>query len=483
MKNPVKILSAITILALLCSCSQQNEPETTSVAEPSQVTEKTEIISETDITESHETNAVQNSDTATVTQTEAVSEPVYDKDTAPVMHVSNIDHCTNYMSWTEIEGAQSYMLYLLNEETGEFEEYGRIEGTDCNDIDLRPNTKYTYKASAEFPDGERGAMSEQTEIYTYNYIGRHTENCSLFAEQGEWVYFAGENGHPCKMRHDGTDLSEITGDNASQINVVGENIYYLWTDIDYNDYICRIKTDGTDKTVLFDAEHYRAMSGAAFSPNIYDMTVIDGRIYFVMSEVYRHDSLPSYKVMLMETDGRSMECSSVYNGGVCFPEILGFYNDTLYIGYNDRDYTLDGYDSGYGMIYKDEYLIQGINETAELTAAIPASKCSPLYFDGETFIYKESGSNDVYSYKLSAGEAEYIGKEINSYGGVVRGDTVYYSDKDSGALMKMSISSGKIQKLADGLDTAAWLGDRIWLMDKDNKIYTLDGGEKIAALN
>ncbi|MDE7294743.1 MAG: hypothetical protein K2N72_10000, partial [Oscillospiraceae bacterium] len=165
MKNIIIAVSVIFFLSfMLSSCESQPSPppETETIAEITENTQLTETFSvtATEFAETEITTSVESitSQTETVTsQTE--TEPVYDKTTPPVLTVSNIDHKTNDMSWTAVEGAQAYMLYILNEQTGEFEEYGEIEDTTCYDIDLEPNRKYTYKAAAEFPDGSKGTMS------------------------------------------------------------------------------------------------------------------------------------------------------------------------------------------------------------------------------------------------------------------------------------------------------------------------------------
>lgn len=98
----------------------------------------------------------------------------------PLLNVSNIDSTTNRLTWTKIDGAKSYIIYLLNEDTKKYEKYGEIKGTACRDKNLKPNTKYVYKVRTKFSDGTLGKLSEPVSIYTYSIHGEKA--------QGNWVY-------------------------------------------------------------------------------------------------------------------------------------------------------------------------------------------------------------------------------------------------------------------------------------------------------
>lgn len=64
-----------------------------------------------------------------------------------------------------------------------------------------------------------------------------------------WVYytFGAEENKIYKIRIDGTDRTKITDDNSSEINVVGDWIYYSAAGDLY-----KIRTDGTQRTMLLD---------------------------------------------------------------------------------------------------------------------------------------------------------------------------------------------------------------------------------------
>lgn len=465
MKNKIISVSIMILSLMLSSCDTQPSlpPETETTAEITENTQPTETVSVT-AAESAETE-ITTSDESVTSQTE--TEPVYDKTTPPVLTVSNIDYKTNDMSWTAVEGAQSYMLYILNEQTGEFEEYGEIEGTTCYDIDLEPNRKYTYKAAAEFPDGSKGAMSEQAEIYTYNYIGKIPVNGGSMdhAQQGEWVYFAGEGEHICKIGSDGNGFSEICSDNAWCINILGEYIYYLWLGENHDQYICRIKQNGTDKQKLVSINTQDRMSYNMIT----EIIAAGDRIYYVLSRgSFEYPN--TYSLDSVKTDGTDERCE--FDFSYCKPHILGIYGDMLYMGYNSDEFKdVDG--DGFHLYKNDEYIIKTFFGDEEFESAIPVRCAAAYYFNGSTFIFNAEDEN-VYSYDISSENFKCIGENVNSDKAVVREESIYFSDKDTNALMKMDIRGGNIEKIAERFTPAALIDDNVWLFDDNNSIYILD---------
>lgn len=477
---------------LLSCCNVQidnNELETTTIYIERNIEMKTgeteatendtnfsEYISQFPIIEPYETFTVENIDNTSVLQTENSNKLVYDKNTIPILSVANIDYTSNFISWTEINGAKSYILYLLNEKTGFFEEYGEIEGTSCNDVNLLPNTKYTYKVAAKFSNGDLGAMSMPIEIYTYNYVGLNFENLNYghFTSQGEWLYFTGTENHIYKMLYNGIDTFEICNDSAEYINVVGEHVYYIWTNQNNNRNICSIKTDGTEKKVLFDTNEFYQKERLTYPPSIYDMIVVGDRIYFIMIKVAFFDALSENAVYSIKTDGTDFRCE--YNGDFCSLRILGIYNNNIYVGYNNCELSVDKCEN-YKIIENDEYIIKKIGNN-ELDVTIPMNCIEPYYFDGSLLIFK--GKNDyIYSYNTSTENMKYIVKKINSHTALVREENVYFSDQNTDALMKINIESGDIEKIAEKLTPVAVINDYVWLIGNKNDIYKMDNNEHV----
>lgn len=483
------ILSAIIISLLLCSCTEnqsENLTETGVVSETTAIMSDSETAADTsEEINKEETTAITETTAETMTEIpettmiETTAKPIFDKVTAPVLTVANIDHKTNYMSWTAIEGAESYMLYLLNEGAGEFEEYGGMDDTACNDIDLEPNTKYTYTVAAQFPDGSMGKMSEAVSIYTYNYIGRSLWNNCLakFAEQGEWVYFVGADDHLCKMRHDGTDFSEICSNTSRYINAVGEYIYYIEEDEDRYDYICRIKPDGTGKEILYDTKIRHMETADQFNPFIYELTAVGDRIYFIMEETSFFEVPSRTAIYSMKNDGTDFK--KVYNDAGDFLEI---YENTIYFGKNSSHYDFEGYDSGFGIISDDLYIIKKLSGDTEETIEMPSKPLYELYFDESTLIFYDD--EGIYSYDMLTSEKEYLGEYLNAYDyqSIIKEGSIYYFDRETSSLMKRDMSGNIVEKIADGLIPAALFGTDIWLLGDENEIYKLDSEDNLTLI-
>ncbi len=88
----------------------------------------------------------------------------------------------------------------------------------------------------------------------YNTLGRGADN-GYIATQGDWLYTAighiagfNNNGGLWKVKKDGSGRQKLTGTSASQINAVGEYLYFL----DPNGKIMKIRTDGKEETRLSD---------------------------------------------------------------------------------------------------------------------------------------------------------------------------------------------------------------------------------------
>ncbi len=105
-----------------------------------------------------------------------------------------------------------------------------------------------------------------------NVQGNTSSNLAMLgnvSSQGDWVYYSNINvdGYLYRMRNDGSDRQLLTKGIITQINVIGEWIYY------YDSYgvtrgIYKIKTDGTCKTQIFHL-------------SVSWMMVIDDIIYYV----------------------------------------------------------------------------------------------------------------------------------------------------------------------------------------------------------
>jgi len=268
------------------------------------------------------------------------------KGNAPLLTVSNVDSTTNRLFWTKIDGAKSYIIYLLNEDTKKYEKYGEIKGTSCRDKNLLPNTKYTYMVRAKFSDGSMGKMSNKVSIFTYNYVGNQPNN-SLFAEQGEWIYFSSgynENYNKnytkttlSKIKKDGSCLTKINNDYAEMINVVGEYVYYI--DCKGGD-MKKISIDGNKEQILIEKEALEKDCRY-----VVNLNVVDNMIYYVAAynDGGGDDVRPVYQLFAMKIDGSEKkyitEFGDAYNS--YSPEYMGIYNKNICYGYKVINEVID----------------------------------------------------------------------------------------------------------------------------------------------
>lgn len=396
---------------------------------------------------------------------------------APILTVSNIDSTTNRLTWTKINGAKSYIIYLLNEDTNNYEKYGgEMNVTACRDKNLLPNTKYTYKVRAKFSDGSMGKMSEAKSVYTCNYIGRSFENIfsgGVFTEQGEWVYFADNDNFLCKVKRDGTGLKKLCGNCSGQINVIGDYIYYncdIYTKKVKNG-IYKIKNDGSGKQLIFDIEKHQQENGDEFSPSIYNMLAVGDRIYFIMVEINFFEVPSTASLCSVKNDGSDLRY--LYGDGKSSLGLLGIADSDLIISQSPYEIDYEGYDSGYNKIYKDKCVIKRISLSGEQTEVLMtiSAQVHINCFDGDRIVYNDG--KETYGYLLSKKKKFFNMKDINYDGCIINNNFIYHLDQN-GILWRVDMNDGKADEIADNVASFGIIDKTIWIIGKDNAICQLN---------
>lgn len=489
------MLIAAFIMCLFCSCAEENaenkeiaydqsSSETTAHTVSAMVTNSeitSEIVSEISTAAYDKTSETEKSTSTEATVLSESEITVTEEDTplpitVPELKVSNVDHSINYLTWTEVEGAQSYVLYLLNEETGKFEEYGEVKNNFCEDTKLTPNTKYTYKVGAKYSDGTVGKLSDEKSIYTFNKYGRNLSS-GICTSQGEWIYFTDSrpgivNSQTSiyKMKTDGSEFIKLFDCSAEQINVVGEYLYYT----DYN-HIYRIKTDGTEKELIYDTESYREQTYCEFVPQIYSMIVSDEYIFFLF-EVVWHWEQPDYDMAgRIKTDRTDAKYYSALGNN---ESLLGMYGDYMCYGSKNGNVEIeDDSDGVWWYEYDGSYCVTLMDfDGNEIFAAdISCDDSIHMYdFDGERLIYMDS--QKLYKYSLSDQTSELIADIGHSFdSGSFYNGSIYYNDTASNSFNQYDISTGTDIKLLDGKFYSERLNDTIWLFGVDNlSVYKLE---------
>lgn len=152
---------------------------------------------------------------------------------------------------------------------------------------------------------------------------------------GEWIYFTNSTGNITKVKQDGTELTQIGEEKASQIIVINDFIYYS----NPNDAskIYKIKTDGTIKTKITGET-----SGS--------LNILGDWIYYV-------NSLGICKI---KTDGN--ERQQIFTGIQSdYVKKLIEYENKLYFSYNDTtsmtiySMNLDGTEVKRNLFFQGKY--------------------------------------------------------------------------------------------------------------------------------
>ncbi len=274
----------------------------------------------------------------------------------PEITVTNIDSSSHKLSWTKVDDAKSYIIYLFDKKSQRFNKSGEITGTSCLVRKLQPNTEYTYKVKAKFADGSMGDFSQPASIYTYNSIGRMP--CNFFAaSQGEWIYFSsGYDGYRnqtdvkytlSKIKKDGSGLKKICNDYAVDINVVGEYIYYCDCK---TGCIKKINVDGSEEQVLLEEQDY--------APD--ELIVTEEMIYYLLYDSAHEEAPGYYDVCAMKTDGTDDRYICTL-GEEVYSRYIGTYNDMVCFGYNECNIIFDPdvEFGGYHAKNTGEYIIKG----------------------------------------------------------------------------------------------------------------------------
>ncbi|MDE6591634.1 MAG: hypothetical protein K2K57_01040 [Oscillospiraceae bacterium] len=300
----------------------------------------TETITETAAKTARSEKPQTVSETVTADVSATVSAIVTAKPSSPVLTVSNVDFSTNKLSWQTVDGAKSYILYLLNEGSGEFEEYGELNGTSCRDEKLEPDTRYTYAVKARYTDGSTGEMSKPVSIYTYGKWGSPV--------QGNHIYYVDniDTGTSSIMRacRSGENETELirSEDSFGKILDSGKHIYYT-----------RQSDEGIEIfSAAPDGKNEKALCGFGENYSLKEWAVYNDMLYYSYYGAYREEDEYTYCLGILDSDGKSAvlhkdgECdeadiygncghnlSDIYDGFYYGAHFISDENGTLYIAW------------------------------------------------------------------------------------------------------------------------------------------------------
>lgn len=97
---------------------------------------------------------------------------------APVMKEAGADEDSIEISWEETEGAESYIVYRMDEDSKDWEEIAQTSGTSYDDEDVEDGAEYTYAVCAAGEDGAVSALSQQSVSAVFSKKASGTDQTS-----------------------------------------------------------------------------------------------------------------------------------------------------------------------------------------------------------------------------------------------------------------------------------------------------------------
>lgn len=248
-----------------------------------------------------------------------------------------------------------------------------------------------------------GAKVNYTSLVKYesddrygNTVGNIT-NFGNVCKKGEWLYFTNttDDYKLYKSRSDGSGWTKLCDDNANNINVIGDWIYYCG-----NNDLYKIRTDGSSRTKLF--EDWPT-----------DINVVGDWIYFINFD----DNKGLYKI---KTDGSAL--TKITDESCYYMNVVGewIYYQNQNDGYKLYKIRTDG--SGKTKLNDDKSACLNVIDEWVYYCCVKEN----YGISGQLYRIRTDGSSKT---ELSKEKVGYIN---------VSGDWIYYSNfGDSGKLYKM----------------------------------------------
>ncbi len=287
-------------------------------------------------------------------------------------------------------------------------------------------------------------VDDLSESYTKGNNQSSLQWGGYIATDGDWYYYSSnEGGALYKMKADGSEQQKLTEEAAKQIHVIDGYIYYQCSvEGSTGPCIKRIKTDGSDETVLHNGM-------------IENMKIIGERIYF-------KDQLDSLNLHSIALDGSDEAKESSAE------EMYDYLIDGKYLYYENGQ---DG-----NKVYRSN--IDGSDAVCMIDHEV-----NGMTIAGNKLYYNDSTTHCLSTYDLSTGESEELVMEYVGYINV-NPDGIYgYNGSQNTYLASWQTDGLGMKILAeDDADEICVAGDKIYYhCGKDNCYYIcdLDGSNKM----
>ncbi len=278
--------------------------------------------------------------------------------------------------------------------------------------------------------GESLTLNE-ADLIEGNTLG-NIQNEGYVAQQGEWLYYRGQNmdgTHSlCKIKIDGTGRTVLSKDEAKNINVVGDWIYYSVADAPYftSAPMYKIKTDGTGKTIFndesmgyvnFDGDWvYYTNWSAANSAELYRVR-IDGTekerlstdkghsINVVGDWIYYSNTNDKFRIYKMKTDKteKSLICDDEAENLIVYENFIYYKNNS------------------------DGLKIYRINTDGTNKLKIGDDSIYAMNISGDWIYYASVLDKNIYKMKIDGTSKIKLNDDMHSTNINIAGDWIYYS--------------------------------------------------------
>lgn len=338
--------------------------------------------------------------------------------------VKNITAKKVEITWNKVQGAEVYNVYRYDKALNDYKLVGVTKDARFSESKLEPYTEYIYKV-ASFKNGKEEIVSDPFRIKTeffeavpiskneyaslvssatekknivYGNRGNNMVNNGLAVGSGDWLYFTDRDlqNSLYRMKKDGTKTEKLRDGYISNLNVVGDWIYFL-----DSSKLCKIKTDGSSYQVVIDN----------ISAN--ELIIIGDWIYFTEHGLYK---------ITLDGSHRSKIIS----------------DNTAY-------FNIDG-DWIYYSNITDKNKLYKVRLDGSENTKLSEDSCGFINISNGCIYYKNYYDGKVYKIKLDGTNKNQVTDHGVNYFNVI-GDTIIY--EGSGNLSKVTINGENESVITD----------------------------------
>ncbi|MDE7293077.1 MAG: DUF5050 domain-containing protein [Oscillospiraceae bacterium] len=195
-----------------------------------------------------------------------------------------------YLCWNEVKGAEKYIVYRIDPQSGKYKKLAETDGTDINITvaNSEYNGKYTVTAVKTVNNAAKQYKAKMLDSKAYDFSSE-----SFAAGYKDTYYYCEDDGIYCGSK-------KISSRDTDGLCIANEKLY-----IDSADGIYRMNMDGTEETLIFSGDERYIISIAAF----------DGKLlicYTNYSEAY-----DVHTVIMDPDDGKTVEINNIVMVYIC----------------------------------------------------------------------------------------------------------------------------------------------------------------------